>query len=265
MSGTRSVLVILFVGVLLGALDIAVVGPALPAIQESFGVGSRALSWVFSIYVLFYLVGAPLLAKVSDRQGRRFVYAASMGVFGVGSLIVALSPSFGLVLLGRAIQAFGAGGIFPVASAVIAETVPAERRGRVLGLIGAVFGLAFLLGPLLGGVLLRFGWPWLFLVNVPIAAGLVVAGLRTLPRTTVEKPAPFDAIGAALLSLTLAALVWGISHLDTADLATSLKSERVWPSLLFVVIAVPLFWRAERSAADPVLHPDLFRSKQLYG
>lgn len=263
MSSTRSVLVILFVGVLLGALDIAVVGPALPAIQESFGVGSRALSWVFSIYVLFYLVGAPLLAKVSDRQGRRFVYAASVGLFAVGSLLVALSPSFGLVLLGRAVQAFGAGGIFPVASAVIAETVPAERRGRVLGLIGAVFGLAFLLGPLLGGVLLRFGWPWLFLVNVPIAAGLVVAGLRTLPRTTAEKPAAFDGLGAALLSLTLAALVWGISHLDTADLATSLKSERVWPSLLLVVIAVPLFWRVERSAADPVLHPDLFRSNQL--
>lgn len=263
MAAARSILVVLFLGVLLGALDIAVVGPALPAIRESFGLGSRALSWVFSIYVLFYLVGAPLLAKVSDRQGRRTVYAASMGLFAVGSLIVALTPTFGLLLFGRAVQAFGAGGIFPVASAVIAETVPAERRGRVLGLIGAVFGLAFLLGPLLGGLLLRFGWQWLFLVNVPIAAALVVVGFKTLPGTTAEKPAAFDAFGAALLSVALAALVWGISELDTADLATSLASERVWPSLLLVAIAVPLFWRAERSAADPVLHPDLFRSKQL--
>jgi EmrB/QacA subfamily drug resistance transporter len=263
MAAARSILVVLFLGVLLGALDIAVVGPALPAIRESFGVDSRGLSWVFSIYVLFYLVGAPLLAKVSDRQGRRSVYAASIGLFAVGSLIVAFAPVFGGLLFGRAVQAFGAGGIFPVASAVIAEVVPAERRGRVLGLIGAVFGLAFLLGPLLGGLLLPFGWQWLFLVNVPVAAGLVIAGLKTLPRTTAAKPGAFDAFGAALLSVALAALVWGISELDTGDLATSLLSDRVWPSLLIVVVAVPLFWHAERRAADPVLHPELFRSKQL--
>ncbi len=263
MASARSVLTILFLGVLLGALDIAVVGPALPAIQQDFGVDSRALSWVFSVYVLFYLVGAPLLAKLSDRRGRRAVYAASMSLFAAGSLVVALTPSFGVLLLGRAIQAFGAGGIFPVASAVIAETVSAERRGRVLGLIGAVFGLAFLLGPLLGGLLLRFGWQWLFLVNVPVAAGLVVAGLRSLPQTTAPRPAPFDVSGAAFLSLSLAALVWGISELDTANLGASLVSARVWPSLLLVVIGVPLFWRAELRAPDPVLHPDLFRSTQL--
>ena len=263
MAATRSILIVLFLGVLLGALDIAVVGPALPAIRESFGVDSRALSWVFSIYVLFYLVGAPLLAKVSDRRGRRSIYAASVGLFAAGSLIVALAPAFAGVLFGRALQAFGAGGVFPVASAVIAEVVPAERRGRVLGLIGAVFGLAFLLGPLLGGLLLPFGWQWLFLVNVPVAVALVVAGLKTLPGTTAARPGAFDVSGAALLSVALAGLVWGISEIDTGDLATSLLSDRVWPSLLLVVVAVPLFWRAERRAADPVLHPELFESKQL--
>jgi MFS family permease len=262
-NAQKWIIPILFAGVLLGALDIAVVGPALPAIQKYFAIDSRSLSWVFSIYPLFYLVGAPLLAKLSDRQGRRSVYVASIGLFAVGSLIVALVPVFHVVLLGRAVQAFGAGGIFPVASAVIAETVPQERRGRVLGLIGAVFGLAFLLGPLLGGVLLPFGWQWLFLINVPIALGLIVAGSRTLPQTKAERPGAFDAFGAAVLSVGLAALVWAVSQLDTAHLTASVLSLKIWPIALIAIVAVPLFWRAENGAADPVLHPDLFRSVQL--
>ena len=184
----RTVLALLFAGVLVAALDIAIVGPALPAIGDAYGVGSRPLSWVFSVYVLFYVVGAPLLAKLSDRIGRRGVFAQSLGLFAAGSLLVAAAPTFEVLLVGRAIQAFGAGGIFPVASAVIAETVPEEKRGRTLGLIGAVFGLAFLLGPLLGGLLLRWSWRWLFLVNVPIAAVLIVAGLRRLPSGAAARP-----------------------------------------------------------------------------
>src|SRR5204862_193054 len=126
----RVILGILFAGVLVAALDIAIVGPALPAIRSAFDVGSRALSWVFSAYVLFYVVGAPLLAKLSDRTGRRAVYAQSLGLFAAGSALVAAAPTFELLLLGRAIQACGAGGIFPVATAVIAETVASVQRGR---------------------------------------------------------------------------------------------------------------------------------------
>src|SRR5690606_21418056 len=149
------VLAVLFTGVLAAALDIAIVGPALPALQQDFGVGERALSWVFSIYILFNLIGAPLVAKWSDRYGRRRLYVSSVATFAAGSVIVAAAPTFEVLLAGRAVQAFGAGGIFPVASAVIADTFPIERRGRALGMIGAVFGVAFLLGPLLGGLLLR--------------------------------------------------------------------------------------------------------------
>jgi EmrB/QacA subfamily drug resistance transporter len=259
----RTVLAILFVGVLVAALDIAIVGPALPAIRETYGVGSRALPWVLSAYVLFYLLGAPLLAKLSDRTGRRAVYAQSLGLFAAGSVLVAAAPTFEVLLVGRAIQAFGAGGIFPVATAVIAETVPHERRGRVLGLIGAVFGLAFLLGPILGGLLLGFSWRWLFLINVPIAAVLIVLGLRHLPSVAAPRPGRFDAAGAALLAIALAALVWAVSELDTMNLAASFGSIRIWPMLVLAAVAAAAFWSVENRAADPVLHPDLFRSSQL--
>ncbi len=147
----NKILALLFVGVLMAALDIAIIGPALPSIQATFGVDERALTWVFSIYVLMNLVGTPLMAKLSDIYGRRNIYVMDVALFGLGSAIVLVSPSFGVLLLGRAIQGLGAGGIFPVAAAVIGDTFPPEKRGGALGLIGAVFGLAFIVGPILGG------------------------------------------------------------------------------------------------------------------
>ncbi len=112
------ILLLLFVGVLMGALDIAIVGPALPAIQSEFSADSRAMAWVFNVYVLLGLVATPIMAKLSDRFGRRSIYILAIGIFGAGSLVVALAHSFPLMLVGRAIQAIGAGGILPVAAAV---------------------------------------------------------------------------------------------------------------------------------------------------
>ncbi len=120
------------------ALDIAIVGPALPAIQDTFGVSERAIAWVFSMFVLFNLVGLPLMAKLSDVFGRRLVYTLDILLFGVGSIIVAFSPSFTVLLIGRAVQGVAASGIFPVASAVIGDVFEPERRGRALGVLGAV-------------------------------------------------------------------------------------------------------------------------------
>jgi MFS family permease len=259
----RAMLAVLFLGVLLAALDIAIVGPALPAIRTAFGVVARWLPAVFSVYVLFYLVGTPLLAKRSDRYGRRRVFLESLALFGVGSLLAAAAWSFPALLLGRAIQAFGAGGLLPVAAAVIAETVPFERRGRTLGLIGAVFGVAFLLGPLLGALLLDSSWRWLFVVNIPVALALMGAAARLLPHGGSADVRRFDALGSALLALLLAAAVVGIGQIDTSAPAASLQSWRVWPCFALLALGVPLLWTVEKRAADPVLPPALLRSPQL--
>src|SRR5688572_30358809 len=212
----RAMLAVLFAGVLLAALDIAIVGPALPAIRGTFPVAPRWLPAVFSVYVLFYLIGTPLLSKRSDHHGRRRVFLESLAVFGLGSLLAAAAWSFPTLLLGRAVQAFGAGGLLPVAAAVIAETVPLERRGRTLGLIGAIFGIAFLLGPLLGALLLDASWRWLFACNVPAVLALMGAAARLLPAAASAEARRFDALGSALLALVLAAAVIGIGQLDTS-------------------------------------------------
>jgi MFS family permease len=259
----RRLLVTLLLGTLMAALDLAIIGPALPAIQADFGIDSRALAWIFNIYILLQLVGTPLMAKLSDRYGRRQVYVLNLALFGVGSVIVVVAPDFATLLVGRAVQGFGASGIFPVASAVIGDTFPAEKRGPTLGLLGAVFGIAFLLGPLLGGVLLRFSWHWLFLINIPIILYLIGQALRLVPATRAERAAPFDLAGAVLLSVLLAALAIGLTNLDSGQLATSLRTPGVAPFLGLVVLLAPVLWWVERRAADPVLSPALLRSQQM--
>jgi MFS family permease len=259
----KKILALLFAGVLMGALDIAIIGPALPAIRETFGIDDRAAAWMLSIYVLFNLIGTPLMAKLSDRYGRRAVYIADVAIFAGGSLLVAFAPNYAMILTGRAIQGLGAGGIFPVAAAVIGDVFPPGRRGAALGLIGAVFGLAFLLGPILGGVLLIFGWPWLFLVNLPIAAAVIVGAWRLLPAGEKRAPRPFDAAGMVILTLGLVALSFGLNRIDAADLPGSLLDLEVGPLLAAAVLLAVLFVHIERRAPDPIIRPGLFRSRQV--
>ncbi|MCL4834054.1 MAG: MFS transporter [Caldilineaceae bacterium] len=258
-----SLLTVLFLGVLMGALDIAIVGPALPAIQNAFAIDERAVVWIFTMYVLFNLIGAPLMAKLSDRYGRRAVYLADVALFAGGSLLVALAPNFGLLLAGRALQGISAGGIFPVASAVIGDTFPEEKKGRALGMIGAVFGLAFIVGPILGGILLIWGWQWLFLVNLPVAGLVMILGSRSLPTTRPAVVQPFDLPGMAALAVAVIGLTLGVNRLDTTAIGASLLSVGVWPWLLLAVTATFLFVLAERRAADPIIRLAQFGNRQL--
>jgi len=258
------VLTVLFLGVLVGALDIAIVGPALPAIGKAFGIDERGLAWVFNIYVLFSLSGSSIMAKLSDRFGRRPIYMLDIALFGVGSLVVALSPTFEVMLLGRAMQGLSAGGIFPIASAVIGDTFPEEKQGSALGLIGAVFGLAFIVGPILSGILLLWSWHWLFLINIPIVLLVIRLGWNILPATRrTQKPPPFDFAGMVALIVALGGLTLFISQLDAGNLVNSLVSLQVWPFLLLTVLAIPLFLWLERRAADPIIHPRLLATRQL--
>lgn len=260
----NQLLLVLFLGVLMGALDIAIIGPALPSIRADFTVSERPLAWMFSIYVLFQLIGTPLMAKLSDQFGRRWIYILDISLFALGSLIVGLSQSFQWVLAGRAIQGFGAGGIFPVASAVIGDTFPPEKRGSALGLIGAVFGLAFLIGPLLGaGILAVATWHWLFFLNLPIALVIVVMSLRLVPNAGQPGQGAFDWLGMGLLAAMLAALAYGINQIDTTAFLTSLTSLQVWPFLLGAAVLFFGLRAVELRTPNPIVSPAVFDRRQL--
>jgi multidrug resistance protein len=262
-SNQKAVMALLFVGVLMGALDLAIIGPALPAIQTEFGLDNRNLSWLFNVYVLAQLIGTPLFAKASDRYGRRDVYMVCITGFGLGSLLLVMAANYETLLLGRAVQGLGASGIFPVAAAVIGDTFPKEKQGSALGMIGAVFGLAFLIGPVLGGILLQYSWQWLFMINLPIAIGLLIAAWRLLPAGKSKSQLPFDWLGSLMLTALLFCLAVGVTNLETANIASSFASWQVWPFLLAGIVMLPFFWRAEKVAADPVIRPAFFDSRQI--
>lgn len=263
-SQRKKVLLLLFAGVLMAALDIAIVGPALPAIQAEFGVSSRQMAWVFNIYVLGSLISTPLMAKLSDRFGRQSIYIIDVALFVVGSLIIAASGSYTILIVGRLVQAIGAGGILPVAAAVIGDTFPAEKRGAALGLIGAVFGIAFLIGPVLAGFILKYaGWHWLFLINLPIGLLLVLGAMRVLPSTRPAERRPFDFAGVLVLAVLLGALSYGVTALDPERSLMGVLEPGTGAFLLLALVLAPVFWTIETRAADPVLQPRLFRSRQM--
>ena len=266
MEGTnlKALMALLLAGVLMGALDLAIIGPALPAIQAEFGMETRGLAWLFNLYVLAQLVGTPILAKLSDRVGPRPIYISSILLFAIGSLLLVVGPEPAWLFVGRAIQGFGGAGIFPVAVKVIGDVFPPEKRGGALGLLGAVFGIAFLIGPILGGILLQYSWQWLFLINIPIALALMFGAWRLLPTGTLgQDHKPFDFGGAVTLSVGLTALAIAISNFDSAQLLTSLASPLVWPFLLGFIVLAPWCWQLEKRAADPIIKPAFFESRQI--
>lgn len=258
---SRRLLPVLFIGVFMAALDTSVIGPAIPALRASFAVDNRAVGLVMSVFILFSLCSTALLANFGDRYGRRPIYLASVACFAIGSLLVAASPNFPTMLIGRAIQGCGAGGITPTASAVVGDVFAPGERGKALGLIGATYGMAFVLGPPLAGLLMvALSWHWIFLINLPIAALVLVLGARVLPaqRRTAATP-PLDLPGVFITFLLLSAFMLGITRIADAFVAFAL-----WPWCLgaaALLIAILIF--VERSAAQPMIPVFLFANRQL--
>jgi EmrB/QacA subfamily drug resistance transporter len=257
----RGLVQVLFIGVFMAALDSAIVGPVLPALRAAFGIDNRTAGLLTTVFSLSSLCSTALMAYFSDRHGRRPVYLASVALFAIGSLCIAAAPSFDQLLIGRAIQGIGAGGIAPVASAVIGDVFTAERRGRILGLIGATHGMAFVLGPPLATVLTStLGWRWLFLVNIPVALVVLWLGSRSLPhQRTLAAPGPIDLAGITVTLLFLLCLVMGISRLP--DSATGML---LWPWFLAasgVLLAALVF--IEKRQAQALVPIELFSNRQL--
>lgn len=251
----KQVMPILFLGVLVTALDIAILAPALRSIGEYFSVkDERILSWVFIVFTLFTQLGIPFMTWLSDVYGRRFSYALCMGLFTVGVLVTVFAPSFEILLLGRAIQGLGVSGVVPIASAVIGDLFPVEKRGRMLGIIGAVFGVAFIIGPILSGVLISYGWQWPFGILIPISLAVFILSVLKLPRNQQAKGASLDVWGILTLLVVITLVTIGFSNIETGNY------------IVFFVVALvffPLFLWIEKSQASPFVHLDLFKNRQI--
>ncbi|GAA0314364.1 MDR family MFS transporter [Streptomyces polychromogenes] len=247
----------IMLGVLLAALDQTIVGTALPTIVGDLGGGDH-MAWVVTSYLLAETVATVLVGKFGDLFGRKVVFQISAVVFITGSFLCGLAGNMSLLILWRGVQGIGAGGLMVTSMALIADVVPLRERGTYQGAIGAVFGVATVIGPLLGGLFTdHLSWRWAFYVNVPIAVLVVAAAARTIPSVRAGGRPRIDYPGITLVAVGSSALI----------LATSWGgNEYPWGSGVIIgllaggVLALALFCLAETRAAEPMLPMRLFRN-----
>jgi EmrB/QacA subfamily drug resistance transporter len=246
--------------VFLAALDQTIVATALPTIAAQMG-SLTALAAVVTSYLLAACIATPIAGRCGDLYGRRAVFLAAVGLFGLGSLACGLAGTMPVLLVGRAIQGAGGGALMTLALAIVAESFPANARARYQGFLGSIFGLASIAGPLIGGVVTdALSWRYLFLINLPCCAGILLAGLLSIPKVAPQAQSWLDVPGIILLTVTLVCLVltlqWGGSTESwTSPLMLALICGTLFGGLAFILV--------ERGVQQPLVPLRLLRDPYL--
>jgi EmrB/QacA subfamily drug resistance transporter len=252
----------LMVTLMLAALDQTIVATALPRIVSDLG-GITQYSWVFTAYMLTSTVTVPLYGKLGDVWGRKNLLLFAIVVFLVGSALCGAATNMTELVLFRAVQGIGAGGLFPLSLAVIGNIVPPRDRGRWQGLIGAAFAASSILGPAVGGFIVDNAiWRWVFLVNLPIGGLALVVISITMPRRAPLAEHSIDWLGAGVLAAGVGALlmglVWGGQDYPWG-------SGHVIGALGLAAVLFVAFGLVERRAREPILPFDILRNPIVAG
>jgi EmrB/QacA subfamily drug resistance transporter len=232
----------------MAAMEMTVVSTAMPTVVGDLG-GIHFYSWVFTAYLLTSTVTVPLYGKLADLYGRKPVLLFGIGVFLVGSMASGLARGIGTLIAFRAVQGLGAGAMQPTTLTIVGDIYNLEERSRMQGVFGAVWGVAGLVGPLLGGIIVKYlSWRWVFFINVP--AGIAAAALLmvALHEDVAHRQHSLDWGGAALLTIGLSALLFGAQGGSASAVG-----------LPVAAVLLALFVFVERRAAEPVLPLGLFR------
>ena len=256
-----AVLLVLF----LAALDQTVVGTALPRIVTDLQ-GNELYTWVVTSYLLASTITVPIYGNLSDVYGRKLILVISIVIFLGGSALCGVSQTMVQLIIFRAIQGIGAGALFPVSLAIIGDLFSPREQGRYQGLFGAVFGISFILGPLIGGILTdNATWRWVFYVNLPVGIVALAVIAVTLPNVRKGTSArDLDYVGIVLFTAGVVPLLIGLTNKGQTDKSGHLygwTSPQVGLLLLIAAVLLALFLLAERRAKEPIIPLGLFRER----
>ena len=261
-TSDRRNIAIVFSGLLLvmlvAALDSTIVSTALPTIVGDLG-GLNHISWVVTAYLLAQTAVTPVYGKLGDLYGRKIVLQVALALFLIGSALCGAAQSLPMLIAFRALQGLGGGGLIVSAQAAVGDVVPPRDRGRYQGFFGAVFGLASVIGPLLGGFFTTsLSWRWIFYVNLPVGALAFVVLAATLPSHREETHHRIDYMGASLLAAALSAIVLVCTLGGTSY--KWLSGFIIGLGIVAIALVIAFIWW-ERRAAEPVLPPRLFKNQ----
>ena len=250
----------LLVAMLLSSLDQTIFSTALPTIVGELN-GVDHMLWVTTAYLVAATIMMPIYGKLGDLVGRRGIFLFALVVFVVGSVVGGLAQDMTWLIIGRAIQGIGGGGLMILSQAIIADVVPVRERSKYMGVMGAVFGLSSVIGPLLGGWFTEgIGWRWAFWINIPLglAAIVMAAVFLKLPKHDVK--VRLDVFGILTMAVAVTSIIlvtsWGGTRYDW-DSAT------IVGLIVLAVVSSALFVLAEHRAAEPIIPLSLFRSRNF--
>ncbi len=261
----KGALFVFAIGVFMAALDNGIITASLTTLIYAFDVSATWGSWTITLYTLGLAISVPIVGKLSDQFGRKRLFMIEIGLFGLGSLLVALSVNFPMFLASRFIQSLGGGGIFIIASSFILNTFPKEKQGRALGIIGGMNGIAAVLGPNVGALILQLtgSWHWLFLINIPIAILLLLFGVKYINEEQELHHEKMDWAGIFLLTSAILSLMISLTMLEGSDVIKSLLQPGFFIFGVMAIIFITMLIRVEKRVRDPLLPMTLFRTSSF--
>jgi len=254
----RVVLAVICLAVFMADLDSSIVNISLPTIAAAFHVDLGVVSWVVMAYLLVVTGLMLAFGRLGDMLGLCRVFTSGLILFTAGSFFCALSGSIEILIASRVVQGIGGAAILAIAPALLAASLPEQRRGWALGIMMTVVSFAIAAGPILGGFLTEYaGWPWIFIINVPVGIAAAILSVRIVGGDPVPQQAgQFDTAGAVLILLALTTLLYPVSQ----GLYLGWTSPVVAGCLLVSLFAFVLFWLHERRCTNPLVDLRLFSS-----
>ncbi|NMO96365.1 MDR family MFS transporter [Paenibacillus lemnae] len=257
-SNIKLVVAGLLLGILMSAMDNTIVATAMYTIVEDLG-GFDQIVWVTSAYMVAVMAGTPIFGKLSDMYGRKRFYIFGLVIFLVGSALCGLADNMLQLILFRAIQGIGGGALMPIAFTIVFDLFPAEKRGKMTGLLGAVFGTSSILGPLLGAFITdSIGWEWVFYVNLPIGIISLIFIVTFYKETLSRVQQKIDWTGAATLVGAIICLMFG---LELGGQKYAWDSPQILGLFGGFLVLLFIFLWAETRASEPIISFSMFRKR----